>query len=77
MTDEEKGLKNEYFFHYLHHRFFTVNFGTEAVPLDKWFGSWHDGSPEAQARMMARRAEKRKSKMPDESTVEPVTSGKS
>jgi len=76
VTDEEKGLKNEYFFHYLHHRFFTVNFGTEAVPLDKWFGSWHDGSPEAHARMMARRAEKRKSKMPDESTGEPVASGK-
>jgi sterol desaturase/sphingolipid hydroxylase (fatty acid hydroxylase superfamily) len=76
VTDEEKGLKNEYFFHYLHHRFFTVNFGTEAVPVDKWFGSWHDGSPEAQARMMARRAEKRKNKMPDEASVEPVASGK-
>lgn len=74
MTQEEKGLKNEYYFHYLHHRFFTVNFGTEAVPLDQWFGSFHDGSPEAHAKMMARRAQKRKNKMPDESAGAPVPS---
>ena len=45
VTQEERGLKN---------RFFTVNFWNEAVPLDQWFGTWHDGSPEGQARMMAR-----------------------
>jgi sterol desaturase/sphingolipid hydroxylase (fatty acid hydroxylase superfamily) len=52
----EGGLPNDQYFHYLHHRLFTVNFGNEAVPLDKWFGSFHDGSPEAQAAMLARRA---------------------
>lgn len=41
--------------HYLHHRYFTVNFGHESVPLDKWFGSFHDGSPEAHEVMLARR----------------------
>lgn len=41
--------------HYLHHRYFTVNFGTEVVPLDKWFGSWHDGSTEAHTAMLERR----------------------
>ncbi len=61
VTKNERGMKMEFYFHYLHHRFFTVNFGTEAVPLDKWFGSFHDGSPEAQAAMMARRARARKS----------------
>jgi sterol desaturase/sphingolipid hydroxylase (fatty acid hydroxylase superfamily) len=51
----ERGLMADNFFHYLHHRFFTVNFGHEALPLDKWFGSFHDGSPQAHAAMMARR----------------------
>jgi len=51
----EKGIKVPDYFHYLHHRFFTVNFGLESLPLDKWFGSHHDGSPEAHAQMMARR----------------------
>ena len=43
------------FFHYLHHRHFECNYGNEGVPLDKWFGSFHDGSPEAHALMRARR----------------------
>ena len=51
----ERGLMNDNYFHYLHHRFFTVNYGVESVPLDKWFGSFHDGSPEAHAAMLARR----------------------
>ncbi len=51
----EKGIMADNYFHYLHHRYFTVNFGTEVVPLDKWFGSFHDGSPEAHQAMMARR----------------------
>jgi sterol desaturase/sphingolipid hydroxylase (fatty acid hydroxylase superfamily) len=67
VTQEDHGLKNDNYFHYLHHRFFTVNFGTEAVPLDKWFGSFHNGSPEAHAAMMARRARARKSQSPAES----------
>lgn len=40
------------FFHQLHHRYFNCNYGTDYVPLDKWFGSYHDGTPEATARMM-------------------------
>lgn len=56
----ERGVVIDNFFHYLHHRFFTVNYGVEALPLDQWFGSFHDGSPQAQAAMMAKRAEARK-----------------
>lgn len=41
--------------HYLHHKLFEVNYSDGAVPLDRWFGSFHDGSPEAAARMKARR----------------------
>eukprot|EP00045_Choanoeca_perplexa_P002842 m.26971 g.26971 ORF g.26971 m.26971 type:complete len:311 (+) comp11736_c0_seq1:43-975(+) len=32
------------YFHYLHHAHFEVNFGTPVVPMDKWFGSYEDGS---------------------------------
>ena len=48
-------LQTGSYFHYLHHRYFTVNYGVESVPLDKWFGSFHDGSPEAHAAMVERR----------------------
>ena len=60
-TKSEKSIKADDYFHYLHHRFFTVNFGNEAIPLDKWFGSFHDGSPEAHGEMMARRKSSRRS----------------
>ena len=40
--------------HYLHHKYFECNYADGTVPLDKWFGSFHDGTPEAQARMDAR-----------------------
>lgn len=53
-----KGIAVGAYSHYLHHRYFTVNFGVEAVPFDKWFGSYHDGSPEAHAAMMERRKKK-------------------
>jgi len=32
------------YFHYLHHRYFKYNFGEVTLPLDKWFGTFHDGS---------------------------------
>ncbi len=36
-------------FHQLHHRYYNCNYGTMIVPLDRWFGSFHDGTPEATA----------------------------
>jgi len=60
VTREEKGMLADSYFHYLHHKYFTVNFGVEAVPLDKWFGSFHDGSVAAQEAMLARRSKARK-----------------
>lgn len=59
VTREEKGLMSDNYFHYLHHKYFTVNFGHESVPLDKWFGSFHDGSEAAHQSMLARRREQR------------------
>lgn len=36
-------------FHHLHHRYFHVNFGNTPMPVDKLFGSWHDGTPASHA----------------------------
>lgn len=60
VAKDEKGLMTDNYFHYLHHRYFTVNFGHESVPLDKWFGSFHDGSDEAQEAMLERRRASKK-----------------
>jgi sterol desaturase/sphingolipid hydroxylase (fatty acid hydroxylase superfamily) len=48
--------------HYLHHKYFEVNYGDALIPLDKWFGTWHDGSKEGDALMQAR-YEKKKARM--------------
>lgn len=43
------------YFHNLHHRYFECNYGMLLVPLDKWFGTFHDGTPEAHEAMKDRR----------------------
>mgnify|MGYP006129860875 FL=1 len=43
------------YFHYLHHRYFECNYGGTAIPLDQWFGSFHDGSEEANEAIRKRR----------------------
>ena len=55
VVKDDKTFSNGGYFHYLHHRYFECNYGNEGVPLDKWFGSFHDGSPEAHAAMRGRR----------------------
>lgn len=34
------------YFHYLHHRFVSCNYGEATVPWDRWFGSFFDGEGE-------------------------------
>lgn len=34
-------------FHELHHQYFNFNYGNTPTPMDKIFGSWHDGSAES------------------------------
>lgn len=51
---EKKAVPTEAFVHYLHHKYFEVNYADGLVPFDRWFGTWHDGSPEAEARMRER-----------------------
>jgi sterol desaturase/sphingolipid hydroxylase (fatty acid hydroxylase superfamily) len=58
-TSKESAFDSHAYAHYLHHKYFEVNYGDGLVPLDRLFGTWHDGSPEAEARMNAR-YEKRK-----------------
>ncbi len=43
------------FHHQMHHRYFECNYGSLEIPLDKWFGTFHDGTPEANERMQERR----------------------
>lgn len=42
-------------FHQLHHQNFEVNYGNTPTPLDKLFGTWHDGTAEAHAALKHRR----------------------
>ena len=46
--------------HYLHHKYFECNYADGAVPLDKYFGTFHDGSKEAQEKMIVRYKERMK-----------------
>ena len=48
-------MDTSYYAHYLHHKYFEVNYADGMVPLDKWFGSFHDGTPEAHEAMKHRR----------------------
>lgn len=50
------------YMHHLHHKHVRVNFGGSLVPLDKWLGSLHDGSEEAE-KAMKRRARERASRL--------------
>ena len=52
---EKASFEANYYAHYLHHKYFEVNYADGMVPLDRWFGSFHDGSPEAHEAMKARR----------------------
>ena len=53
-VNEKPNVKSGDYFHYLHHRYFDCNYGTTLVPMDRWFGSFHDGSPEAHAALRGR-----------------------
>lgn len=54
LTDE-RALNSHAYTHYLHHKYFEVNYGGDGlVPLDRMFGTWHDGSKEADEQMKAR-----------------------
>ena len=60
---EGQTLDSHAYIHYLHHKYFEVNYGGDGlIPLDKWFGTWHDGSKEGDV-MMQTRFEKKRARM--------------
>jgi sterol desaturase/sphingolipid hydroxylase (fatty acid hydroxylase superfamily) len=40
-------LTTSHYMHYLHHKYFKVNYGNGVLPFDRWFGTFHDGSDQA------------------------------
>lgn len=56
---DKTSVNVSYYAHYLHHKYFEVNYADGMVPLDRWFGSFHDGTPEAHEAMKRRRQMRR------------------
>jgi sterol desaturase/sphingolipid hydroxylase (fatty acid hydroxylase superfamily) len=56
---KDRAVDTHAYAHYLHHRYFEVNYADGLIPLDKLFGSWHDGTKAGEAQMDARMAKKR------------------
>ena len=53
----KQNIKTGCYFHYLHHKFFEVNYGSDGVVvLDKIFGTFHDGTSEGQEAIKRKRA---------------------
>ncbi|MEO3416713.1 sterol desaturase family protein [Roseovarius sp. CAU 1744] len=55
LVKDKKRLALGTFHHQMHHRYFEVNYGNLEMPWDKWFGSFHDGTPGAHERLKERR----------------------
>ena len=51
---KDVGVESNSYFHYLHHKYFECNYGGTIAPMDQIFGTFHDGSDEAQKRMQKR-----------------------
>ena len=72
-VSENTGIDSHAYIHYLHHKFFECNYGDGLIPMDRLFGTFHDGTKDSQARMQARlkrRKEKRMQTQPDSITSE-------
>jgi Delta7-sterol 5-desaturase len=55
MIKDKNGIGLGDFFHQLHHRFFECNYGTFEVPMDRWFGTYSDGTPESMSEIRDRK----------------------
>ena len=54
-TGEEHAFDTHAYMHYLHYKYFEVNYGGDGLdPFDRVFGAYHDGSKEVEDRMNAR-----------------------
>ena len=43
---KNKSFNASFYAHYLHHKYFEVNYADGIFPLDKFFGTFHDGTKE-------------------------------
>jgi sterol desaturase/sphingolipid hydroxylase (fatty acid hydroxylase superfamily) len=41
---DDRTVDTHAYAHYLHHKNFAVNYSDGMLPIDKWFGTWHDGT---------------------------------
>lgn len=55
LVKDKNRLKLGTFHHQMHHRYFECNYGSLELPWDKLFGSFHDGTAEANERIKDRR----------------------
>jgi len=53
------GIEIGDFFHQLHHKYFDCNYGTGETPWDQWFNTFHNGTPDGDALIKARRKQMR------------------
>ena len=51
LVKDKDRLKLGTFHHQMHHRYFECNYGSLEIPWDKFFGSFHDGTTEADAKL--------------------------
>ena len=59
VTGDKSAMDTHAYAHYLHHKYFEVNYADGGIPFDRWFGTWHDGSPDSDAKMEARLKKRR------------------
>ena len=62
LAGDQRGMDTHAYAHYLHHKHFEVNYGDGSVPLDRLFGTWHDGTKDGDALLQAR-FEKKKARL--------------
>lgn len=55
---ENRAINTAAYPHYLHHKYFEVNYADGAIPIDKWMGTWHDGTDAGDKLLKARRVRK-------------------
>ncbi|MEE2774991.1 MAG: sterol desaturase family protein [Pseudomonadota bacterium] len=54
-TTNDKSFDADSYAHYLHHKHFKCNYADGILPLDRWFGTLHDGSEGGYARLRQKR----------------------
>lgn len=59
VLDDEKAIPTHAYNHYLHHKYFEVNYSEGLAALDKMFGTFHDGTAEGDRQMKERFQAKR------------------